>query len=171
MPLALKVCRHVVLVAAVSAIAAVPAEAQTTAAKSPTCMSLFTAAELAQTVGPGFEEAEARESAPGETECAWMARGGTKKFQTVSVQFWDLRALAAASWTLAQAFEEHVSAAEGVATGKRELLPGVGQQAAFVPTDPQGLVIVQRADGVARVVANNVSKAQLTAVAKAIAAP
>ena len=108
---------------------------------------------------------------PGETECSWMARGGATGFQTVSVQFYDLRALDDANETPAAFFERVVAGAEGMASGKRQPLPGIGQQAAFVPTAPQVLVVVLRADGVARIVGNNVSKAQITAVAKAVAAP
>jgi hypothetical protein len=152
-------------------LVAVPsaARAQDTAV-APTCATLFTAAELAQAVGPGFKDMGPKQRNPGETECAWMARG-SKGFQTVAVQFYDQRALEAASVSAAEFYERVVSGAEGVASGKRQPLAGVGQQAAFVPTDPQALVAVLRADGVARIVANNVSKAQLTAVAKAVAAP
>lgn len=141
------------------------------AAVPPTCATLFTAAELAQAVGEGFKEMGLKSRAPGETECAWMARGGSAGFKTVAVQFYDQRALAEANVTAAVFFERVVSGAEGMAKGKRQPLLGIGEQAAFVPTAPQVLAVVQRADGIARIVANNVSKAQITAVAKAVAAP
>jgi hypothetical protein len=64
-----------------------------------------------------------------------------------------------------------VAAAEGTASGKREVLAGIGQKAAFVPTTPQVLAVVQRPDGVARIVGNNLTKAQITAVARAVATP
>lgn len=74
--------------------------------------------------------------------------------------------------TLEKDFEQIVSAAEGRASGKkREALAGIGQKAAFVPTDPQVLAVVQRAGGVARIVGNNLTKAQITAVARAVATP
>jgi hypothetical protein len=145
---------------------------QAKADAAPTCATLFTADELLKAVGPDFKDMGAQTRGEGETECAWMARGGSKGFQTVSVQFYDLRAVKASnSSTLPALFETFVSAAEGMASGKRQLLPGIGQQAAFVPTDPQVLVMVQRADGLARIVGNNLTKAQITAVATAIAAP
>jgi hypothetical protein len=50
-------------------------------------------------------------------------------------------------------------------------LTGIGQKAAFVPADPQVLAVVQRPDGVARIVGNNLTKAQITAVALAVATP
>jgi hypothetical protein len=54
---------------------------------------------------------------------------------------------------------------------KREMLAGIGQKAAFLNADPQVLAVVQRADGVARIVGNNLTKAQITAVARAVASP
>jgi hypothetical protein len=169
-PLIVSVVRSFVVVLSGLALPAV-VWAQAPAAKAPTCTSLFTAAELAQTVGGGFEDMGPKERSPGETECAWMARGGSKGFQTVSVQFYDRRAIKDANQTPAAFYETVVSGAEGMASGKRQPLPGIGQQAAFVPTDPQALAVVLRADGVARIVGNNISKAQITAIAKAIAAP
>ncbi len=58
-----------------------------------------------------------------------------------------------------------------MAACKREMLSDIGQQAAFVPTDPQLLTVVQRPDGVARIVGNNLTKAQITAVSLAVATP
>ncbi len=51
------------------------------------------------------------------------------------------------------------------------MLPGIGRKAVFVPTDPQVLAVVQRNDGVARIVGNNLTKAQITAIARAVATP
>jgi hypothetical protein len=68
-------------------------------------------------------------------------------------------------------FEMLVSAAEATGSGKREMLPGVGQKAAFVQATPQVVAFFQRADGIARIVGNNLTKAQMTAVAGAVAAP
>ena len=102
-----------------------------------------------------------------------MLRGGSTGFKTVAVQFYDLDAIktSPAAPTLDTFFETLVSAAEGVASGKRQMLSGIGQKAAVVPTDPQVLAVVQRADGVARIVGNNLTKAQMTAVARAVATP
>ena len=65
-------------------------------------------------------------------------------------------------------FESVVSSVEGRAAAKRELLPGVGMKAAFVPAPPQMLVAVQRQDGVARLVGINFTKAQMIALARAL---
>jgi hypothetical protein len=137
------------------------------------CSTLLTAEELTKAVGEKMTDMGARERGPGETECPWMLRGGSSGFKTVAVQFYELSHIKASptASTPDAFFETIVSAAEGVASGKRELLPGVGQKAAFVPTTPQVLAVVQRADGIARIVGNNLTKAQVTAVARAVATP
>lgn len=143
-------------------------------AAQPACTTLLTAEELTKAVGATMEDMGARIRESGESECPWMLRGGSAGFKTVAVQFYDLKMIKAATTasTLPTFFEQIVSAGEGVASGKkREMLPGIGQQAAFVPTDPQVLAVVQRADGVARIVGNNLTKAQITAVARAVATP
>ncbi len=148
------------------------AHAQGEAAKPATCMTLLTAEELTKAVGAKMEDMGGQTRDAGESECPWMLRGGGS-FKTVSVQFYDGQNIKASpsAPTPDAFFELMVSAGEGVASGKRQLLPGIGQKTALVPTDPQLLVIVQRADGIARIVANNLTKAQITAVAKAVATP
>jgi hypothetical protein len=141
-------------------------------ASAPTCTTLLTADELTKIIGEKMTDMGARARGPGETECPWMLRGGSSGFKTVAVQFYDLSAVKASqSSTLDAYFEMTVSAAEGVASGKRETLASIGQKAAFVPTEPQVLAVVQRADGIARIVGNNLTKAQITAVARAVATP
>lgn len=151
------------------------ASAQTSAAAAvPQCTTLLTAEEITKAVGVAMENMGAQVRESGESECPWMVRGGSSGFKTISVQFYDMKVIKASTTasTLPTFFELIVSAGESAAPGKkRELLPGIGQQAAFVPTDPQVFAVVQRADGVARIVANNLTKAQITAVARAVATP
>lgn len=64
-----------------------------------------------------------------------------------------------------------VTAAEESTSTKREAIAGVGLHAAFVPTSPQTLAVVHRPDGVVRIVANGLAKAQTIAIAKAVATP
>jgi hypothetical protein len=147
-----------------------------TSAQAPasTCMSLLTADELAKAVVAGFKDMGGRARSAGETECPWMLSGGTEGFKTVAVQFYDLAHIKASpnAATLDLFFEQVVAAGEGMASGrKREALAGIGQKAVFVPTDPQVLAVVQRADGVARIVGNNLTRAQITAVARAVGTP
>jgi hypothetical protein len=136
-------------------------------------MTLLTADEVAMAVSPGFEDMGASTRGEGETECAWMLRGADG-FKSIAVQFYDVRAVQAspAAPTLDAFFEQVASAAEGAAEGRsRENLADIGLRAVFVPTDPQVLAVVQRSDGVARIVGNNLTKAQITAVARAVATP
>jgi hypothetical protein len=137
------------------------------------CAKLLTPEELTAVIGEKMQDMGARERAAGETECPWMLRGGSSGFKTVSVQFYDLNNIKASTnaATPDALFETLVSSAEGVASGKREMLAGIGKKAAFVPASPQVLAVVQRADGVARIVGNNLTKAQITAVARAVATP
>ena len=138
----------------------------------PTCMTLLTADELSKAVVAGFKDMGGRERSPGETECPWMLRGGADGFKTVSVQFYDLQNIKASNTTSDKLFDDLLSGTEGVSGGKkREMLAGIGQKAAFLAADPQVLAVVQRADGIARIVGNNLTKAQITAVAKAVATP
>jgi hypothetical protein len=143
-------------------------------AQQPACVALLTPDELTKAVGAPMEDMGARTRDSGESECPWMLRGGSGGFKSVSVQFYDMNVVKAATTapTLPKFFEMIVSAGEEGASGKkREMLAGIGQQAAFVPTDPQVLAVVQRPDGVARIVGNNLTKAQITAVARAVATP
>jgi hypothetical protein len=161
----------IVTVAATAFTASVSSVLAQTVAKPPTCGTLLTADEIAKAIGETFTDMGPRERGQGETECPWMLRGGTSGFKTVAVQFYDLASIKAGDSTLEKTFEQIVSATEGVSSTKREMLPGIGQKAAFVAADPQVLAAVQRADGVARIVGNNLTKAQILAIAQAVAAP
>jgi len=156
-------------IAAVFGLTTMLSHAQT-GAKPPTCMTLLTGDELTSAVGVKFENMGGEEKGGGESSCPWMLRGSS--FKTVNVQFYNLAYITDTTFKTSDAwFEQVVSATEGVSAKKREMLAGIGQKAAFVAADPQVLAVVQRADGVARIVANNLTKAQITAVARAVATP
>jgi hypothetical protein len=154
---------------------AVPAAAQKAAAASaaPRCAALLTADEVKAAVGMAMEDLGPVARGEGETECGWMLRGAPGGLKTVAVSFYDQHAIKASptASTGDAFFEMVVKAAEESTSAKREMIAGVGQHAAFVPTDPQTLAVVHRADGVARIVANGLTKAQTIAIAKAVAAP
>jgi hypothetical protein len=137
------------------------------------CAALLTAEELTKIVGEKMTDMGPRQRQPGETECSWMLRGGSSGFKTVSVQFYEPANIkeSPTAPTPDKFFEMLVSAAEATGSAKREMLPGVGQKAAFVQATPQLTAFVQRSDGVARIVGNNLTKAQITAVASAVASP
>ena len=155
---------------------AVPAAAQkppTPAAAGSGCGALLTADEVKAAVGAAMESLGVDKRGEGETECDWMLRGAPGGLKTVAVSFYDQTAIKASptASTGDAFFEMVVKAAEESTSAKREMIPGVGQHAAFVPTAPQTLAVVHRADGVARIVANGLSKAQTIAIAKAVATP
>lgn len=153
-------------------LAPVLSSAAAQGAKS-TCMSLLTADEIAKAVGEPFKDLGSETGRSGATSCDWAARLGTPAAKTVSFTFYDNVALKVSpAYASPDAyFESIVSSVEGKSPTKRESIPGVGVKAALVATGPQLLVAVQRADGVGRVVGNNLTKAQATALAHAIAAP
>jgi hypothetical protein len=143
----------------------------------PICSTLLTSDELTKAVGAAMKDMGARNQSAGESMCPWMLQGGSAGFKTVSVQFYEAAAIKAgqvstATTTVEAFYESVVAGAEGMAAGKkRELLAGIGVKAAFIATTPQVAAVVQRADGVARIVGNNLTKDQITAVARAVAAP
>jgi hypothetical protein len=73
--------------------------------------------------------------------------------------------------TPAKLFETYASTAEELGKTTRTPVAGVGQQAAIVKVEQQTQLLIQRADGFVRVVANGLSNAQLTAIARAIMTP
>ncbi len=101
----------------------------------PACATLLTADELTKSIGEKMQDMGPRVRDSGESECGWMLRGGSKGFKTVSVQFYDMKVIKAspAAPTLPAFFEQIVLSGEVAASGhKREMLPGIGDKAAFV---------------------------------------
>ena len=136
-----------------------------------TCAKMLPAAKLQAAAGPGFQVADARMDKSGELACAWMRRGNGA-FATVSVQYYDKKYIASANAKTADAFwEDLIAPIETMNKSKREPISGVDKRAVLVPAEPQRLIIIQRDDGLVRIVMNSLSKAQAIAVAKAVAAP
>ncbi len=159
-------CRILFAVAILLSVAPVESIAESGTAR-PMCATLLTAEELATAVVSGFQDMGAEESDPGHSSCPWMLRGDSG-FKTVSVQFTTLGAITEDEYSIEEYFNNLVNAGVGMG-GEKEDLPNIGVRAAFIPTDPQVLAIVQRKDGVARIVGNNLTKEQITNVAKAVA--
>jgi hypothetical protein len=138
-----------------------------------TCRTLLSADALAKAVGGPMEDAGFNARGEGSTDCSWMARGGKGGFRSVAVQCFDLVAIRNSDGSPAPAefFERTLADAEDAMSAKRELVPGIGEQAGVVMADQQVLVALRRADGIARIVAHNLTKDQMIAVARAVAAP
>jgi len=103
----------------------------------------------------------------GVTECNWVRTADTPP--TVSVRHFDRRAILAnpVARTPESYLELLESAGEEVAGRRREPLPG-GGKAVLIPGNGQWLVVVQRPDGVLRVVVNLPARATAFAVARAV---
>ena len=140
-------------------------------AQTPTlrCAELLGADQVKAVLGAGMVAAAPKQHEAGESECVWR-RGTDAAAVSLSVRFFDRQAIGSnpVSRTLDGYYEMLVKAGEEVGDKKREAVAGV-PRAALIHASPQILVLVQRADGVARVVLGNLSRAQAVAVAKAIA--
>lgn len=147
--------------------------ASATSAQTPMlrCAELLSAAQVKAIFGPSMADAMPRQHEAGESECVWR-RGTGATAASLAVRFFDRQAIGSNSVarTLDSYYEMLVTAGEEVGDKKREAVAGV-PRAALIQASPQILVVVQRADGVARVVLGNLTRAQAVAVAKVIAAP
>lgn len=135
------------------------------------CAQLLSADQVKSILGAGMAAAVPKQHEAGESECMWR-RGNGPTAVSLSVRYFDRRAIGSnpVSRTLDGYYEMLVKAGEEAGEKKREPVAGV-PRAALIQANPQILVVIQRADGVARVVLGNLSRAQAAAVAKAIATP
>lgn len=153
------------------ALASDAANAQTPEAM---CAKMLPAEKMQAAIGKGMKTASAEIGKRAAVACAWMRRA-PDPFATVSIEYYDKQAIAASApdnaGTADALYENMVKPHEERTKLKRETIAGVGKRAVLVPADPQRLVVIERDDAVLRVVMNGASKAQASAVAKAIAAP
>ena len=130
------------------------------------CDAVLTPEEAVAVVGDGYQGPAVGEPRPGFTSCDWQGDGSNFGFT-----FASLKALADEQRTADDEFEFDVLALENETT-KRELLPGVGVKAAVLPAGDDALaVVVQRADGVARMITYRIEREKVLALARALAAP
>lgn len=132
------------------------------ASAAPTCASLLTAPEVEAAAGKGFEDMGPTDRGEGESECAWMSRGAGG-FKLVAVTFRAEKG--------AKEYEAELASMEEAAGGKREAMAGVAGKAALLKFGEQLVAVVHTAGGVARVATNGLTKAQVTALAKAVSGP
>ena len=140
-------------------------------AQTPTlrCAELLDAKQIKVIFGAGMIAAAPRQHEAGESECVWR-RGRDSAGASLSLRFFDRQAIASnpVSRTLDGYYEMLVKAGEEVGDKRREAVAGV-PRAALIQANPQILLLVQRGDGVVRIVLGNLSRAQAVAVAKVIA--
>jgi hypothetical protein len=161
-------CLGLIVFAGLASVAPLAVSAQQPQALR--CASLLTGDEIQRAVGETFANVDALSRRAGSSECAWIARG-PKGAKSVFVEFFDLTYIKSGpdgDNTLESFFTRM---AEPSATANVQPLPGVGLKAVVVRADPQRAAYVQLADGVARIVTNNLTEAQVVAVARAVASP
>lgn len=148
-------------------LAAAPVRAQTPAEPSAVrCDAVLTAEEATAVVGESYQGPATSEPRPGFTSCDWQGEDSNFGFT-----FASLKALADDQRTADEEFEFDVLALESDTT-KRELLPGIGVKAAILGAGDDALVVVvQRADGVARMLTYKLGREKTLALARAIATP
>ena len=156
------ISRSIVLAvtAAVVLAGAYPARAQEVR-----CLALIDDAAVKKATGQPMELADSVKRGPGHWECAWMARGAGG-LKTAHLTFLEPEALA--GMAPGQIFETNVKGFEEVSGSKRELLPGIGQQAALVKNAEQTVLYLETAAGFMTVVTNGLTKPQIAALAKVL---
>jgi len=135
------------------------------------CAQLLSADQVKTIFGAGMAAAVPKQHENGESECVWR-RGNGAAAASLAVRFFDRHAIGSnpVSRTMDGYYEMLVKAGEEAGEKKREPVAGV-PRASLIQASPQILVLVQRSDGVARVVLGNLNRAQAVAVAKVIATP
>ena len=143
------------------------------AGEGPTCATVLTSDAITKSVGEAFRDDGMERSRSGTTTCEWASKRGTSGVKAISVTFLGTAALTAnpASSSPDAYFDTVVSAGDPSGKIKREELAGIGTKAIFVSKPPFGFVTVKRADGVVSLTGMNLTKAQITALARAAAAP
>lgn len=133
------------------------------------CAEIVTDQALSAAVGVRVAAAAPIEREPGVTECSF-SRPGASGNAVVSLRHFNRQAIVTnpVARTLEGYFELLVSAGEEVAGRKRESLSG-GPRTALIAGNGQWLVIVQRPEGVVRVVVNVPGRPVAVAVARAVA--
>ena len=130
------------------------------------CDAVLTQAEAVAIVGDSYQGPAVDEPSPGFTRCEWQGSDSNFGFT-----FASLKALSADGTTADKTFDIDLQAVEDE-TKKRELLPGIGVNAATVDLGGgAALLEVQRADGVARMIVYKIDRDKMLALAKAIATP
>lgn len=139
------------------------------------CARVLTAEQVRAAVRTSLKVLAQQSAEPGVTECIWSRTGSAEPSTgpTIRVQFFERVAISAnpVVHTPDGYYEMIASAAEEVAGRKREAVAGVSARAVTVQGNGQIMVLVQRGDGIARVVVGDGTKAQATAIARAISGP
>ena len=135
------------------------------------CAKALSTVELGA-ISPGAEEMSALVRADGHSECAWSVKGHGEA-NTLSLTFWEPRLMPHAlvpADSPEEFFEIYVKSAEKVRGKKREALAGVGQRSALFRDGNVRELYLLTKTGVAHLVTDGLTDAQVQAVARAVAA-
>jgi hypothetical protein len=143
-----------------------------------TCMSLLANATVESAVGRAGAVSDASESEPGNSRCTWT---WPDTETTVTVSYSDADAIArSAALTkccpdgskpaVAQFFDYAIRMAVDLGSEPPASLSGMGQRAALFFEEGFLKLLVERQDGVAQVVGGNITREQLLAIGRAVAA-
>jgi hypothetical protein len=144
-----------------------------------TCADVLTDDEVLAAVGRRGAAAEKNENEPGNSQCRWTwsdtESSVTVNYTTVSGI--DARAASTrccpdrSKPSAAQFFDYAIRMDVDLGSEPPAALTGIGERAALFFEDAYLKLVVQRADGVASIVGANITREQMLALAKAIAAP
>ena len=156
----------VMLALVASAMTHLSAQAPAASGDTVRCDAVLTSAEATAVAGDTYEGPVVTEPRPGFTSCDWQGNDSNFGFT-----FASLAALKADDRKAEEEFEFDVVAVEE-GNSKREVLEGIGVRAALVVLQGDAsLIVVQRKDGVARMVLYKVPRETALGLARAIAAP
>lgn len=142
-------------------------------AVSAKCLQVLTAEQVSTVFGAGLDVAAQKKVEAGVSECAWSRLGAASGAgPSIRVQFFDRIAISAnpVGRSVDGYFDMIASTAEEIAGRKREVVAGTAARAVTIQGNSQLLLVVQRSDGVARVILGNVSKSQANTLARTISA-
>jgi hypothetical protein len=142
------------------------------------CEKLLPQQALNAAVGAGFKAYDATERKPGEMECSWLNRS-SGSIKTLFVGHKSKAGLVSWGSNFAPAksanewWDMAVTNTEEAMKTKRQLVNGVGKRAALVamPAGGQSKLFIQRDDDVVEMVVMGLNNADVTKIAKALAAP
>lgn len=143
------------------------------------CAEVLTDDEVAAAVGRRGATSENQENEPGNSQCRW-SWGDTES--TVTVSYTNTAGITARAATTrccpdrtksqaAQFFDYAIRIDMDLGSEPPASLTGIGERAALFFEDTYLKLVVQRPDGVASIVGANITREQMLALAKAIAAP
>jgi hypothetical protein len=141
-------------------------------------MSLLANATVESAVGRRGAVSDASESEPGNSRCTWT---WPDTETTVTVSYSDADAIArsaaltkccpdASKPAVAQFFDYAIRMAVDLGSEPPASLSGMGQRAALFFEEGFLKLLVERPDGVAQVVGGNITREQLLAIGRAVAA-